>query len=381
LRNNNSKPNVFVVDTPFQLLNAIEAAKHFALSNSHLVIIKYPGLNQAAFDPLIKKNEWAEVMFLEMEKEEYRVCPFSSNVVVRKWYNWLLHFRRRNKFTKICRSFGPANRLFLGHYWVPIKYYMRHFANNLKFEKLFLLDDGTDIININLQRKLAGNSTGKSGEAMKIPTGFSVRNIMTYLKKKYWDWNLGDAESLTFFTTYELGVRTGDQVIKNEYRYLRSVAVNSSASEEVCFLGQCFAEDEYMSKESYLEHLKAVKEHFKGDKIIYVAHPRQSEQLLRTITVSLGWEVRRFGIPIEVAMVAGGYFPKVLASFNCSALESCSNIFDTRLKIACFRISPAHLLRWSLETAAIYEHFESKVGPSFEIIQIKIGDPQLTPYA
>lgn len=370
---------MFVVDTPFQLLNAIEAAKSLALANNHLVVIKYPGLNQSAFRPLIKTEDWVSVIFLSLEIDGKSKAPeFLCSPMVRKWHSRLLHLKQRRKFTRICKSFRQAGNLFLGHYWIQYKYYMRHFANNLNHEKLYLLDDGTDTMDINKRRKCIDLSLDPAHEHQSKPEGSILAKFKGYIRKRYWDWNLQEAESVTFFTTYGLEVRTGDHLVKNDYRYLKSLAINSTAINEVCFLGGCFFEDNFMKEEIYLEHLRKMKAYFEKEKIVYVPHPRQSAHMIETIASSLGFEIKQFGVPIEVAIVTGGYLPKVLASFTSSALESCVNILGQSLKIICFRIASEHLLKGRGEIAAVYEHFNNKVNLNFTIIPLEISQPDLT---
>jgi hypothetical protein len=376
MENTRKKPNVFVVGTPFQLLNAIEAAKSLALSNNHLVVVECPGLDRTAFAPLIAMGEWNGVTFVPLE------LPGGTNIpgrpgraISRRWHRWYLHFKRRQGFARICRSFGQANMLFLGHDCVEYAPFMRHFANSLKHEQLCLLDDGTDVIAINNRRKGTGCSSGQSLELRKASGDSMVSKMKAYLRRKFWDWNLEEAESMTFFTNYALQVRPGDHLIKNDFRYLRSLAVHSVVSDEVCFLGQSFVEDNFMRERTYLEHLRKAGACFERDRVVYVPHPRESERTVASIAGSLGFEIRRFGVPIEVAIVAKGYLPRVLASFFCSALESCSNILGENVKIACFRIAADQMLNGREEAMAIYEYFSNKASRNFVIIPLQIGDP------
>ena len=376
--NIHNKPNVFVVESPFQLLNALEAARYLALANNHLVILQFPGYNEAAYAPLIRKEDWAVVMSVPWESEGgNNALEMLRGENVRKWYKRYLHWKRRRRFTRLSRSFGQAGNLLLGHYHAEHKSYLHHLANNLKHERLYLVDDGTSTLTINNHRKGIDIAANRQRDVTERVAGSIFMKMKAYLRRRYWDWHVEEAESVTFFTIYELVVRKGDHVVKNGYRHLKSVAGNPIQSNEVCFLGECLVEDNVMKEEPYLEHLRKVKDYFEGQQITYVPHPRESTLMVTKIADSLGFEIRRFGVPFEVAVVVRGYRPKVLASFNCSALESCSNILGGALKIISFHIASEHMLYWSEEATAIYEYFRSKNDPNFEVIPLEIGEPHL----
>ena len=361
--------NVFLIETPFQLLNAIEAKNYFELANNHLVIRLGVGLTREAFEPLIKQGDWDRVQYVTLE---YENLEFESRLLGKKLSDRVRGYRyeyqqyaNRRKLDAIMNSFGRVKNIFLGNYLKDWKQYMRHFANNLRYESLYLLDDGTDIIQVNNERKnapLAKYNTKRPG------SWFS--RIKAMYHETIIDWNDKDAERVTFFTAYDLEVRDGDLLIRNEYRYLRKIAANTVPSDEILFLGQCLVEDRYMKDEFYLDYLRRIKEYFAGEKLVYVPHPRESSEIIDKIKKSLKLEIKRIHVPIEYEISIRGNAPKVLASFFCSALENCRVILGQHIKIKAFYLAPEHLLRLHANVRNIYEYFENNADADFEIVKL-----------
>ena len=218
-----------MVDTIFQLLNAIEAANTFNLSNNHLIIVSVEGPARNAYAPLVEKMQWASVRYLAYKdiyediKEIKALGPKTNNFYI-KWYSRYEQFMILRRLARLTSSIKDIDNLFLGHYWVEHKFYMRHFANTLKYKTLYLIDDGTDTIDINNRRKRIDlNKKTTLSKSAADGTAILIR-LKRYLREKYLDWRTEDAASITFFTSYDLDVRDGDHLIKNEYAYLRSLA-------------------------------------------------------------------------------------------------------------------------------------------------------------
>ena len=89
-----TNPNVFVVDTPHQLLNAIEAVHSLQLTNNHLVVITTPNADQSRFIFLINASDWATVSFPSPYIDGKRWVEELFGPMVDRWYCRYLHFRR-----------------------------------------------------------------------------------------------------------------------------------------------------------------------------------------------------------------------------------------------------------------------------------------------
>jgi len=59
--------DLFVIDTPLQLLNAIEARQYFGINSCHLFMPKWKFWPSTAFEKLLKEMEWKSINWFEMD--------------------------------------------------------------------------------------------------------------------------------------------------------------------------------------------------------------------------------------------------------------------------------------------------------------------------
>ena len=363
--------NVAVVDNPFQLLNAVEAVHALGLTRVHLIIVAEPG-PQHPFAPLVALVPWASVhrFSFTFDTDPWTFPILGARLasgVAQLCSHWT-RIRRRRRLERVLAAFGPVETVLLGHYWADQKPFMRHIANRLAAARLCLLDDGTDTIDINRRRKAEG---ARAAPARRPRLGLRAR-----LRARYFDWDTAEAPSLTFFTVYDLEVRAGDRVVRNDYRHLRGLRAAAGEARGVYFLGQCLVEDGCMREADYLDYLRATRAHLPGEPVLYVPHPRQDPALTDRIRRLPGFQIESFDVPVELAFATQGRCPRLLATFYCSALESCRRILGDGVPMIAFYIHPGHLLRLQAEAEGIYAYFERSRLPNFEVIRLAGLQPE-----
>lgn len=363
----NTKPNLFVVHTPHQLLNAVEAVHSLRLRNNHLLVT---GPKRGRFMPLIKEGDWATVSFPSLWIEpRYRVQRLLGPAL-NLWYCACLHLLEMYAMARITRRFQDVDQLFLGHYRVEWAPFMRHIANAIKYNTLYLLDDGTDTIEINKRRHRIENNQCEAPIDENAFQSSVRRKIETHLRVKYWNWHLEEAHYVTFFTIYDLDIRKGDQLIRNNYRHLQSLAPLQRIymPDTVLFLGICSGDD-YIDMNAYLDFLSNVRDFFVGKKIIYVAHPRDNASRLNRIREHLEWELWPSSSVIENDLIVQGVKPKAVAGFASSALVTLAHLMDRDVEIVCFHIPPKHWIHWREDAVEAYNYMKSKV-PRVSVVPI-----------
>lgn len=351
--------NVFMIETAHQLLNAIEAKHRLGLQDCRLVVIVHRDYPRSAYEVLVGPGEWAAVHYLEKIDEPESPSgfwfKFRGSERMRGYFATLQLRKLRQRLDDVARSMVRAERVFLGNYWVD---YMRHFANVLPHDSLWLLDDGTATLLIN-ERRRQGRPLDRCERTERAKIHLIYRAIGMDTRQE---------RGLTFFTIYELETKAEDEVYRHDYSYLRSVAGVGDPSDEVFFLGQTLI-DEGLSREDYLEYLKKVLDYFAGEKLVYVAHKGEPADKVAYIENELGVPVRRFGVPIEYQLTVRRSKPKLLASFCSSALENCRVIFGDELQIRAFYIDPARCKTHPDLIRGIYDYYRSKARPAFEVVE------------
>jgi hypothetical protein len=366
-----TKPNVFVVNTPHQLLNAIEAVHFFQLTNNHLLVMRPKSSGQDRFMPLIKNADWATVNFPSPFIDSKPWVQKSFGSVVNRWYWRYLHFQRMHTLANLAARFQHVDKLFLGHYFPEEKPFMRHLANTIQYNTLYLLDDGTDTIEIN-KRRLRLESNVPEATFDKSPSRTPVpKTIEARLRKKYWNWHLAEVPSVTFFTIYDLDVRKGDRIISNSYSHLRSLAPPDPVQlpDTIIFIGQCIA-DGYFEMDLHFDFLSKVREYFADKKLIYVAHPRETASCLNRIREHLQCEIWPSASVIEYDLFIQGIKPKVIAGFVSSALITLAHLMDSDVEIVCFHIAPEHWIGWKEDAAGVYNYLRTKEQERVTIVPL-----------
>lgn len=366
-----TKSNLFVIDTPHQLLNAIEAVHSLQLTNNHLLVIRPTNTYNDRFMPLINTSDWVTVSFPSPFIDSRRWVEQLLGPIASRWYHRYLHFQRMHTMATLAARFRHVDKLFLGHYFAEEKPFMRHIANTIKYNTLYLLDDGTDTIEINDQRHRIDSSDRKAPIKTSASWISVCKIIKTHLRTKYWNWYLAEAPCVTFFTIYDLDVRKGDRLIRNNYSYLRSVAAlrHIHMPDTVIFLGQCIAEG-YFEIDAHFAFLSKIRSYFAKQKIIYVAHPRESASCITRIREELQCELWVSSSVIEYDLIVQGVKPKVVAGFVSSALVTLAYLMEPDVEIVCFHVAPEFWMGWREDAVGVYNYLKTRAQQRVTIIPL-----------
>ena len=231
--------DVFIVATPTQLVNAIEA-KHTFPGEKCVLIVLARAFPPQKFNLLIQPGEWDEIHTIAIPTLTGDAEFF---IPKNRWESYSYAIRRKLKVDRLSRQLKPVRRLYLGFYEDSL---IRHCANKLKYEELWLLDDGTGTLQINQRRS--------DGEFDK------TTSQRTHWKTKFIDQLMGlrtsDVSRLTFFTAYIFEPRPGDQVFQHKYEFLRQASNQAPQRDEVFLLGGPLIERRRMKEENYLKYIK-----------------------------------------------------------------------------------------------------------------------------
>lgn len=371
MKQRTTKSNLFVIDTPHQLLNAIEAVHSLQLTNNHLLVIRPTNAYNDRFMPLIKTSDWVTVSFPSPFIDSKRWVEQSLGPIASRWYYRYLHFQRMHTMAKLAARFRHVDKLFLGHYFAEEKPFMRHIANTVKYNTLYLLDDGTDTIDINERRHRIDSSDHKAPIKTSAAWMSAWKMIETHLRTKHWNWYLAEAPCVTFFTIYDLDVGKSDRLIRNTYSYLRSVAAlqHTHMPDTVIFLGQCIAEG-YFETDAHFAFLSKIRQYFAKQELIYVAHPRESASCITRIREQLQCELWPASSVIEYDLIVRGVKPKVVAGFVSSALITLAYLMEPDVEVVCFHIAPELWMRWREDAIGVYNYLKTKAQQRMTIVPL-----------
>lgn len=302
-----NKKNLFIVASPLQFLNAMEAMHYFKTSCNILILIYNSSLNETDYNQklnLLDVNEWEEVIYYDLAQIAKKRRFFEQVKLIKKL--------KKDTYTYLFSGdFGTIQQALMA---------------NLDIENIYLLDDGT--------ASLVTYEVLKDKHFIEQLTFSKKMKLMRYrlmnLKYKI-------EQDINFFTIYNLKPLPHMKVIQHDFRYLKKSRLRAcKKSNNIYILGQNLVEVGWITEEKYLQYLekiieKLLKEH--SGKIIYKPHRSekitmsyyslQSEYFLIDQDINKG--------PIETSLINENIYPSVIVSFFSSALFSLDKIFDDTL--------------------------------------------------
>jgi len=354
--------SVVIVETPLQMLNAVEAKHSLDLGECVLILILSDPFPEQVFRPLLALADWKNVERIWLSHGfrpiDLRWLGKSLSHQLNEYLKESKQLIKHHRFDKLSTSLGSIDNLVLGNL---LQGYMQHFANRLKAKQIYLLDDGTDVLRVNAQRKCVQPN-------LQFPRVSLLRRVKNRLRRALLDWDVREVNSVTFFTSYDLDLSPRDNCVRNSYAFLRQRLKTKRAYDGVYFLGQPLVEDGYLAQEDYLAALTNIVKHYAGQNILYLTHRREAKANVEAIR-EMGICVGRFDLPIEVQMLNEG-MPAELSSFFSSALDNSRVIFGRNIKVTAFRIDQSHFYPGLEFLDEIYDYLQAHSGPDFRVINL-----------
>lgn len=359
----NLNKDLFVLGTPLQLLNAIEARHHFGDRPSSLALLHW-GWPASAFDSLLGEMEWQEIVWVPMAAQRpawrYPMLGPDASSHLNEYVWTYQQYRRRRRLEAALARFGRVDRLVVGNL---LGDHMRHAIGCIPHAELMAVDDGTDTLRVAALRR------NPSKVPEEPPPAGLIKSVKQSIRQRC-EWDCVQPEAVTFFTACDIEIGPSDRLIRNDYRWLRGRAAGGGRTNQVYFLGQPLIEDGYVKESTYLHYLQRAIRYFGGKPVVYIPHKRESTRTVALIERELGLATVHFGGPIEVVLALGGELPDMLASFFCSALENCSILFGNSLEVVAFHLPPHVLICGPEPVEGIYEYFRRRQTETFQVLEV-----------
>ena len=359
--------NVFLLKSPLQLLNAIEARRHFGLLPGEcLLILVADRKSQGQLINMIEAGEaWGGIVSLPSSKLSPVISSFQPGDSLQRFGRRYPLFGKPMfsvlKLRILAQRYRKVESVFIGDQKNAL---MRHFSNLAATEDVVALDDGTATIKYARER-----CAGEDGRPSRLG-----KRLGRFLKYLFFGLRDAAPEKLTFFSVYSVVLPQKDHLVLNDYSYLRKNIAAIKTTQEVYFLGAPLVESGVLSEDQYLWHLTEAQRCLGGQSVIYVRHRREDPERVRRIGHKLGWETTLFDFPIEYQLSQQGPRPEKLVSFFSSALENCRLIFGDMMQIVAFRLSPEQMTCKGTPEAErvemVYRHYEGCQSPSFQVVRL-----------
>ena len=310
--------NIYIVESPLQFLNALEARHHFA-DGPHTLLVR----TSAAGYP---RQEAQMRRLLALFPQAWdRVVTYAGD-------DWPHDELKRSVYFLLRLLPQQYERVFIGD---PTSFIQRFLGLNVRARQLFLLDDGVQ--SISLQK-------GPQPVTVPLRGVASPKRKLLRLFQRLPGIHLQARKPLDLFTCFALDRHPGQTVVRHDYAFLRR-AVEAAPivdSNAVYVLGTPMEEYNFVTEASARCLLQWIRERWPSQRIVYVAHRRESDAKLARIRDDYGFEVVAFDLPVEVAFRDQGISPRAIVSFYSSAMFTLGHLYRGAT-ITALRIPPAWL--------------------------------------
>ncbi|NYR13106.1 hypothetical protein HC000_11585 [Pseudoalteromonas sp. MIP2626] len=304
--------NIYLVESPTQLMSAIEAKNYN--KGKHFLIIKYGSSNRhehyKQLKELVDPNHWDSV--------------FSVFSVSNKYVNQLLVFFFVIKFKFKFKS--ERTKVYIGEYR---NIFFCILAKALSSRKEVLLDDGC--VTIMLQNKYFSKKKGMCNYYSNQKV-FFVFLFFSYLFRFKIDDNPPDLFSVFNLKEWLLPCQ------KNERITLEPKKVE--VIDEFYFFGAKYSEVGILPLNVELSILlfsfEYIEERY-SQSFVYIAHRDDSQEKLSAIS-RMGITVKQLGAPCEAYFLALGCVPRFIGGFYTTSLISLPSMFEIE-KVVSFDFS------------------------------------------
>lgn len=285
------EPSLFIIQTPFQAMCAINAIRQLIIEDYTLSLHLHK---------TTEKRNKQTIEIVERYGLKYKVEQLKPICLLERL---LLLFNRKGKY----------NRVFLGTHLYQEGYYyaLKELSNNAN---LVLLDDGIATISLlESGYQVKGRSVVYMALYKTIASlrGIIVNNVLTVYRgidNPKWNIAYNDISQLR------------QKGLSAERKNVFFIGTNNSG-----FIREGVNENSF--KENLYNCLKKVKEEYPHDNITYIPHGRDKSSFTKEYCVELGIVYKPLDVNVEIYILSLGYIPKAIYGFTSSALYNLKKMF------------------------------------------------------
>lgn len=284
--------NLLIATSPMQVVNGIEAIKHFSLTETILVLTFKRGSKHQ------KNNDQLEE--------------------IAKLHNWkqVIRMNSSPKTSKFMENLGLITKLKKMHFnYVFVGYLTktnRVILSNLNSNNLYLIDDGTATINV-YKNTLLKNKINK----------FAFKNLKFLLCGL----RINIKKQINLFTSFNLKQEDEREIITNNYSHCKLMLANTANYEDIAiFLGQPLIDKNEINSSDYIHYIKEIITR-QDSKLRYIPHRSEKVNSELKQLVSEKFEIVEIDLPIELYFIRNNFLPKKVIGFCTSATFTLDKIF------------------------------------------------------
>ena len=284
--------SVFIVSSPLQLMNCLEARYRYRVNKSYLLVFLIEaGESVPQYENLVSMEEWEKVIYLE--------SPAGAK--------GLMTFPKDFKVSVSDLISENIEYLFVGEYRSP---YVNHMVNFFDANKVILVDDGMAVLN--------------------YENFFRSRSIYKRLRRTLY-YMVGYKAGAFSYCQFSAFYLERSSAVVNDYRWLKRGKKNYALSDDVWFLGQPLVELAIMSPQNWMLYIEKVMRRYKRGRFCYVMHRRNDSSFIEAASQKLGFKCIRFDRPIELEFLELKTIPhEVITAYSTAIFTLSKLVADIR---------------------------------------------------
>lgn len=323
--------NIFLVQTPFQLFNAIEAKNRFDKNEKNILILinrgKEKNLDQ------IKK-------ILEYDSEWFDLIQIDFYTKIQKLFYPLLIKNIINKLNAY-----TIDKIYVALY----RNISAHIINSVHHQNSIIYDDGNNMF-----------KTIEFLDKSKKKSFSYFRKMISVLLLRKTDINF--IYKSTIFTLFDISEfkKISNPIIHNDFSYFKSKIKNLKKEKNVFFIGSRMI-DNGISKDIFESSLKKVVEFYRvvNKNVIYVPHRYEDIEYLESLSKKLKFVLTPFSSIIEFEFIIKGINPNEVSTFRSTAVDTLKIIYNAKIMI--FKINLDKIEKNKQEEfKLVYNNFKNK---------------------
>jgi len=282
----NNPHYLYFVQTPLQILNAFEARERADGDVRHDLVIfeKENAYHNRLVENTLQFLKWKPLIVVAHPK-----TPLS------KLLNWLI-LRRQ------IRRLPGVTKVHIGEYGAAIVVAAANLCTGADY---WLVDDGTSSLSFEDFRY-------RGVRDMRYP----LKGDMPLL-----GFRSSLPEAVTFFSIYDLELRSPDRLEKNTLSFLgRTVTFRDDGP--VFFIGSPLPDNEEMSFDRFFELMRGVRHYFGDRRIKYFPHRAEMMDIKESVFARLRIEIVFNELPFELALAGCAESPSCVAGFYTTPLDT-----------------------------------------------------------
>lgn len=338
--------DVFILASPLQALNALEACAAFAIERPIAILVESVSeLSNSQVRSILRDGGWTDLRPIHIRQGR-----------LRKKYTNVLEVLRALRTESI-------GNVFLGFYGDLHLHLAQTIARN---GEIYLLDDGVATLSLNQARA----NGGFDGRPLSGVQRFARKCVLGAVD----GFRMPPIETLRYFTIYRGLHEDARNIIRlHGMDRLRSICAGAMPNGEAWFLG-LGSEHIFKTPDLYLRELRRAVSQLAPARVRYIPHRYELDGQVSRISAECGVEILRTDAPIELYLSRLTSVPSSISSFVSSALYTVGTLFPDKIRVISFHLNFDDVRRRYREQFSVIYNYYLACG-FIDVVDLGRGAP------